>query len=65
MISHVRVRVINELCHGLMDVNGLWVCEGLIDDESCPCKEEVNGRAGRYAVPALVPSFNSDKGIQH
>ena len=28
--------VVNGLCHGLTDANGLQGCEGLIDDESCP-----------------------------
>jgi hypothetical protein len=36
MVRHVRVRLVNGLCHGLTDVNGFGCVRGLIDDESCP-----------------------------
>ena len=36
MVRHVRVRLVNGLCHGLTDGNGLRLCEGLINGESCP-----------------------------
>jgi hypothetical protein len=40
MVSHVRVRLVNGLCHGFTDGNGLRLCEGLIDDGSCPREGE-------------------------
>jgi len=36
MVSHVRARLVNGLCHGLADGNGLRLSEGLIDGETCP-----------------------------
>jgi hypothetical protein len=40
MVSHVRVRLVNGLCHGLTDGNGFWVGKGMIDGESCPREVE-------------------------
>jgi hypothetical protein len=35
MMRHVRVRLVNGLCHGFTDGNGLG-CVVLIDGETCP-----------------------------
>jgi hypothetical protein len=42
VVSHVRARLVNGLCHGFTDTNGLRLCKGLIDGEACP-REVVNG----------------------
>lgn len=40
MVSDVRVRLVNGLCHGLTDGNGFVGSAGLIDDEPCPREGE-------------------------
>jgi hypothetical protein len=41
MVSHVRVRLVSNGWLRVTDErmsNGLWLCEGLIDGEVCPCE---------------------------
>jgi hypothetical protein len=58
MVSHVRVGLVNGLCHGLTDGNGLRLSEGQIDDESWP--HEV-GKQTLTRIHGWERSFGGEK----